>query len=117
MNLRATIPSARKKLCKSISSYTDSCGSQVRSGRRQSLPSSSIANCARVSATVPLVRLRPHETSAFQPLGEQTQSVPVVPQKLNQITSSSAKHEHVTGEGALLQLGLHQSAQPGEAAS
>jgi len=35
--------------------YTDICGVQVRSGRRQSMPSSSIDNCARVNETVPLV--------------------------------------------------------------
>src|ERR1035441_7274153 len=34
--------------------YPSSCGSQVRSGRRQSMPSSSIDNCARVNETVPL---------------------------------------------------------------
>src|SRR5947207_457738 len=47
---------ARKKSCaKNLAGYTDNCGSQVRSGRRQSMPSSSIDNCARVSETVPLV--------------------------------------------------------------
>src|SRR6266481_841388 len=35
--------------------YTANCGSHVRSGRRQSIPSSSIDNCARVSDTVPLL--------------------------------------------------------------
>src|SRR5215467_3024572 len=44
-----------QNLCKSNQRiYTVNCGSQVRCGRRQSMPSSSIDNCARVSETVPL---------------------------------------------------------------
>src|SRR5438132_51469 len=46
---------AKKVVQKNLARYTESCGSQVRSGRRQSMPSSSIDNCARVSATVPLL--------------------------------------------------------------
>src|SRR6266498_3787242 len=47
---------SREKSCgKYLLGYTDNCGSQVRSGRRQSMPSSSIDNCARVRETVPLV--------------------------------------------------------------
>ncbi len=46
---------AKKVVQKNLARYTDSCGSHVRSGRRQSMPSSSIDNCARVSETVPLV--------------------------------------------------------------
>src|SRR5438874_1666716 len=38
---------------KGIFAYTIARGSAVRSGRRQSMPSSSMANCARVSAIVP----------------------------------------------------------------
>mgnify|MGYP001052312865 CR=1 FL=1 len=34
--------------------HATACGSQVRRGIRQSMPSSSIANCAGVSATVPV---------------------------------------------------------------
>ena len=37
----------------SLIKYTAICGDQVRSGLRQSMPSSSIDNCARVNATVP----------------------------------------------------------------
>jgi len=33
--------------------YTDMCGVHVRSGRRQSMPSSSIDSCARLNETVP----------------------------------------------------------------
>ena len=47
---------SREKSCgKNLLRYTDNCGSQVRSGRRQSMPSSNIDNCARVRETVPLV--------------------------------------------------------------
>jgi len=56
MDFRITIRSAKKKFVqKNLARYTASCGSQVRSGRRQSMPSSSIDNCARVNETVPLV--------------------------------------------------------------
>src|SRR5207237_1086820 len=46
---------AKTVVQKNRARYTDSCGSQVRSGRRQSMPSSSIDNCARVRQTAPLV--------------------------------------------------------------
>jgi hypothetical protein len=45
---------ARKSCGKNLARYTDNCGSHVRSGRRQSMPSSSIDNWARVRETVPL---------------------------------------------------------------
>jgi hypothetical protein len=49
-------PPSRKESCgKNLPRYTDHCGSHVRSGRRQSMPSSSTDNCARVRETVPLV--------------------------------------------------------------
>jgi hypothetical protein len=35
--------------------YTANCGTCVRTGRRQSIPSSNIESCAGVSDTVPLV--------------------------------------------------------------
>ncbi len=55
MNAHVFIPVRAKKVVQRISlGYTDSCGSHVRSGRRQSIPSSSIDNCARVNETVPL---------------------------------------------------------------
>ena len=56
MNSHVLIPVRAKKVVqKNLARYTDNCGSQVRSGRRQSMPSSNIDNCARVSETVPLV--------------------------------------------------------------
>jgi len=43
-----------KSYVKNLAGYTDNCGSQVRSGRRQkSIPSKSIDSCARVRQTVP----------------------------------------------------------------
>ena len=57
---------AQERVQKHLVRSTDNCGSQVRSGRRLSMPSS-IDNCARVSATVPLAEhlvgvdpVRPH---------------------------------------------------------
>src|SRR5664279_2243314 len=47
---------SHKKLCKSRrGTQIANCGSAVRTGRRQSMPSNSIDNCARVSETVPSV--------------------------------------------------------------
>jgi hypothetical protein len=40
---------------KNVRFYMAACGAQLRSGRLQSIPSSSIDNCARVSDTLPLV--------------------------------------------------------------
>lgn len=40
----------------------------------------------------------------------------VLAQYFDQIAAPSAKHEYVPREGTLLQLGLHQRAQPSEAA-
>src|ERR1035438_205943 len=54
-HLLDTISSTKKKVVqKNLARYTASCGSHVRSGLRQSMPSSSIDNCARVNETVPL---------------------------------------------------------------
>ena len=44
----------RKHCEKNLASYTDTCGARVRTGRRESMPSSNIDNCARVRDTVPL---------------------------------------------------------------
>jgi hypothetical protein len=38
-----------------VTAHTAICGVEVRAGRRQSIPSSSMASCAGVSETVPLV--------------------------------------------------------------
>src|SRR5207245_8939583 len=60
--------------------------------------------------------LRPEEASALQSLAEQTQSVAVIPETLDQIAAPPAKHEYLPRERFLLQLGLDQRAQPSEAA-
>ena len=53
MNTRVFI-GARKKICgKESHMLHANCGSQVRTGRRQSMPSNSIDRCARVRETVP----------------------------------------------------------------
>jgi hypothetical protein len=63
----------------------------VRTGRRQSMPSSSIDNCARVSTTVPLFGLRPDEAPALQTLRKQAQPVAIPPQQLDQIAAPTAE--------------------------
>ena len=112
MNADVRSSRCQKSCAKNLAGYTDNCGSHVRSGRRQSMPSSNIDNCARVSETVPLVGLRPHEASALQSLREQTQPVTIIPQNLDQIASPSAKYEHLPGERLLLQLGLTIALSP-----
>ena len=93
---------AKKVVQKNLAGYTDNCGSQVRSGRRQSMPSSSIDNCARVSDTVPLVACGHTKRPALQSLREQTQPIAVLPENFDQIAAPPTKHEHLPGERFLL---------------
>ena len=46
----------------------------------------------------PGVGLWPHETTALQALGEQTQSVAGIPQQFDAIAAPAAKHEDVAAE-------------------
>jgi hypothetical protein len=39
----------------------------------------------------PFIGARPHESSAFQPLGEQAQPVAIPPQQFDQIAAATAK--------------------------
>src|SRR5262249_41049045 len=48
---------------------------------------------------------------------EQTQSVAIPPEQLDQISTAAAEHEDVTRKRVLLQDRLHDRAQSGEAAS
>ncbi len=59
--------------------------------------------------------LRPDEAAAFQPLGKQAQTVAIPPQQFYDIASAPAKYEHMSGEGLLLQYGLHLAAEAIEA--
>src|SRR6266571_932015 len=84
---------AKKVVQKNLARYTDNCGSQVRSGRRQSMPSSSIDNCARVSATVPLVACGHTKRPRSKRLANR-QTVAVIPENFDQIAAPPAKHKH-----------------------
>ena len=95
-----------------VTIYTASCGVCVRTGRRQSIPSSNIASCAGVKDTVPLVALRPEKSSSLKSLREKTQPVAIEPQNFDQITASSAKDIHLARKWAFLERRLHHSAQP-----
>jgi hypothetical protein len=66
-------------------------------------------NCSALS-------LGPDESSALQPLGKQTQTIAIPPQKFYDIASAPAKQEHMPREGLLLEHGLHLSAETIEAA-
>jgi hypothetical protein len=50
--------------------------------------------------------LRPHEATALKTFGEQAQSVTVEPQELYQITTATAKREHMATEGVFGQRRL-----------
>ena len=78
-----------------------SSGRHVRRGIRQSIPSSSIDSCARLSTTNALLGPRPDESATLQALGEQAQPVAIPPQQLDQITAAAAEAKHVTRERIL----------------
>src|SRR5215475_7789017 len=59
-------------------------------------------------------RLRPDESSTLQSLREQTQAIARPPQQLDQIPTTTTKHEYVTREGVFLEYVLHHPAQPGK---
>ena len=58
--------------------------------------------------------LRPDESSALQSLREKAKPIAVPPQHLDQITTATTKHKHVTREWIFLQRGLHHPAQARE---
>src|SRR6185312_10411025 len=55
--------------------------------------------------------LRPHETSALEALGEQTQPIAVPPQDLDAITTLTAKDKKLSRERILSELQLHGRAE------
>src|ERR1700679_907867 len=63
------------------------------------------------------VRLRPDETPAFQTLGEETQTVAVPPQHLDQIAAFAAENEDMARVWILFEHGLRDGTQAGEAAA
>ena len=66
----------------------------MRSGLRQSMPSSSIDSCATLIDTLPLSACGQTKLQAF---GQQAHAVAVVPEQLDQVAAASAEGEHVVG--------------------
>src|SRR3984957_11807019 len=60
-------------------------------------------------------RLRPHESPAFQTLGEEAQPIAAPPQNLYPITRFATKHKKLSGERILREMRLHQSRESIEA--
>src|SRR5215468_1622545 len=63
------------------------------------------------------LRLRPDKAAAFQPLRKQTQTIAIPPQQFDEIATTTAKHEHMAGEGILFQRRLYCCAQSSKAAA
>lgn len=59
----------------------------------------------------PVLRLRPHEPAALQPLGEQAQSLTVPKERLDEIAAPAAKDEELTAERIALQFLLDDARQ------
>ena len=97
----------------SCPAYPALSGVQLRCGRRQSIPSSSIINCAGVRAILPYLR-RPNEPAPLQTLREQACALAVPPDDLDQITAPAAEDEHVPGKRVLLQHHLRLGRERGE---
>ena len=108
-------PRARKKSCaKNLAGYTDSCGSHVRSGRRQSMPSSSIDNCARVSETVPLVACGHTNRPRSSRFANKHNPSPSYHRTLIRSPRRPRNTNTCPENGLCSNLRLHQRAQPGE---
>jgi hypothetical protein len=91
-------------------------GSQVRSGRRQSMPSSSIDNCARVSETLPLVACGHTKRPRSRRLANKQSPSPSNHNTLIKSPRRPRNTNTCPENGLRLQLCLHQPAQPREAA-
>jgi hypothetical protein len=90
-------------------------GCQLRAGRLQSMPSSSIDSCAAVNETTPPSACGQTKRPRLQPLGEQTQAIAAPPQQLDPIASAAAEDEDVSRKRILGQLGGDLRGQPIEA--
>jgi hypothetical protein len=91
-----------------------------RPGSLHSSPIDAFEKHRKLCATEPhraTLGLRPDESAALKPLGEETQTISVPPKKFYDVTSPAAEYEHVSREGLLLKHGLDLSAQPIEAAA
>ena len=82
---------------------------------RQSMPSTSIDNCAGVSDTLPEVALGPDEAAALESLDQQHQASPIEPQQLDDVAAPAPEDEDMALERVLRKRRLHQRSQPIEA--
>ena len=92
--------------------YPASSGLRRVTGARHSQPSSSVASCAAESAIRTRGRRRrPDELAVLEPLGQQAQADPVVPEQLDQPGTAATKGKQRPTERILRQALLHQHRQ------
>ena len=65
--------------------------------------------------TTPSARDRPQEAALFQALREQTGTLAIVPNDLDQIAAPAAEDKEMTAMGIVLQRLLHHQRKAGEA--
>ena len=90
---------------------TATSGVQVRSTRRQSMPSRSIESCARLSRTVPLSAFGQMNRPRSRRLANRQRPSPSHHKKFYDVASAPAEHEDMSGEWLLLEHGLHLRTQ------
>lgn len=76
-------------------------------GCRQSMPSRSIASCAGVRNTLPSRAEGRGEAAAFQPFGQQAQSVAGGPQQFDLTAAAAPEDEDMAGHRVIFQHRLH----------
>ena len=92
-----------------------SSGRCVRTGMRQSMPSSSIDNCAAVSDTLPDVACGQTKRPRSNRLASSIRPLAVEPQQLEDVAAPATEDEDVAAERVLGERGLHQCSQAIEA--
>jgi hypothetical protein len=58
------------------------------------------------------LRLRPHEATLLQTLGEEAKTITIEPEALDDVTSSAAKNKDMTREGLQLEHSLYLGTEP-----
>ena len=117
MNARVFIPVRAKKVVQRISQVTPTAAdSHVRSGRRQSMPSSSIDNCARVNETVPLAACGHTKRPRSSRFANRHNPSPSYHRTLIRSPLRPRNTNTCPENGFCSSLLSHQRAQPGEAA-
>jgi hypothetical protein len=96
--------------------YTARDGELVRVGRRQSMPSSSIDNCARLSDTAPSSACGQMKRPRSSRLANRQSPSPSHHSSLMRSPRRPRKTKHVAGVWILLQHSLRDGAQSREAA-